>query len=84
MKKNINKDLSHLTYTRVYRSQKWMLSQMLKEIEDAFTKFIAALQEDERSVWQAWFDRRPTGIVPDGLKIDKETKKGGDNSLPKT
>jgi hypothetical protein len=50
---DINKALSHLTYTRVVHKPGWPFYRIRSEIETAYTEFIAALPESDRTGWQA-------------------------------
>lgn len=50
---DINKRLSHLTYTRVKAEKKyrWNLSKISDEIEAAYSEFLDFLPEEDRSKW---------------------------------
>ncbi len=51
LKQDINKALSHLTYTRVSKKPCWDVERIRDEIEDAYAEFLALLPESERSNW---------------------------------
>lgn len=53
-KKDINKGLSHLTYSRIKNKQRyrWNMQEIKKEIDDAHAEFLKLLPEKERGKWQ--------------------------------
>ena len=51
-KDDINKALSHLTYTRIKNKPRWNISRIRQEIEDAYNEFLYQLPEQERSKWR--------------------------------
>lgn len=50
-KADINKALSHLTYSRVKSKPTWQLTQIRQEIKDAYAEFTALLPGNERLKW---------------------------------
>lgn len=50
---DINKALSHLTYTRVNNKPAWPFGQIRVEIEQAYGEFLEELPETDRPKWQA-------------------------------
>ena len=50
---DINKTLSHLTYSRVARKRSWPFRRFRRDLETAYAKFLALLPESERAEWQA-------------------------------
>lgn len=52
-KNDINKALSHLTYTRVKFKPVWNINRIRQYIEEAYAEFLALLPATERSKWQA-------------------------------
>lgn len=53
-KKDINKSLTHLTYSRIKSKQsyQWNIQEIKKEIDDAYAEFLKLLPEKERGRWQ--------------------------------
>ncbi len=49
---DINKTLSHLTYSRVPRKRSWPLGRFRRAVEMAYIDFLALLPETERTKWQ--------------------------------
>ena len=52
-KGEINKALSHLTYTRVNSKPTWNIEPICQDIENAYSEFLALLSATERIDWQA-------------------------------
>ena len=54
LKNDINKSLSHLTYSRVEPGKEyvWELDKVQKEIDDAHAKFIQLLPKNKQAEWQ--------------------------------
>jgi len=52
-KGDINKSLSHLTYTRVKFKPSWNMTKIRQEIEDAYSEFVTLLPLSERPKWTA-------------------------------
>ena len=50
---DINKSLSHLTYTRTKKKPSWNMDAFREEIENAYQAFLALVPADERSEWPA-------------------------------
>lgn len=50
---DINKTLSHLTYSRVARKRSWPFWRFRGDLETAYAEFLALLPESERAEWQA-------------------------------
>ena len=50
---DINKTLSHLTYSRVARKRGWPFLRFRRDLETAYAEFLALLPESERAEWQA-------------------------------
>jgi len=51
LREDINKSLSHLTYTRIRADYRWELPKIKDEIEAAYTEFIKLLPEKDRAKW---------------------------------
>ena len=51
LRNDINKRLSHLTYTRVKAGKEWDLPKISDEIEAAHAEFLNFLPEEDRSKW---------------------------------
>jgi hypothetical protein len=49
---DINKALTHLTYTRVKSKPSWSLDEIRREIEEAYEEFLSRLPENDRQQWQ--------------------------------
>lgn len=49
---DINKALTHLTYTRVANKPGWPFALIRHEIEIAYLEFVERLPEDQRTSWQ--------------------------------
>lgn len=50
-KADINKALSHLTYSRVKFKPTWRITEIRQEIEDAYAEFTTLLPVNDRSKW---------------------------------
>jgi hypothetical protein len=53
LRNNINKSLSHLTYTRVEVGKKyeWDLPKIRGEIEETYSEFFISLSDEEKAKW---------------------------------
>ncbi len=51
MREDMNKSLSHLTYTRVGKKPSWDLAKFQEELEAAYKEFKSLLPEEERKLW---------------------------------
>ena len=49
----INKHLSHLTYSRVSRKPRWKWRKIAQEIEEAYKEFLEALPDEDVPQWRA-------------------------------
>ena len=52
-REDINKSLSHLTYTRSLQKPLWNLQKIQQEIDEAYNEFLSLLPKNERSNWTA-------------------------------
>lgn len=51
IRNDINKSLSHLTYTRIGAEYKWDLPKIRDEIEAAYNEFLQLLPQKDRAKW---------------------------------
>jgi len=49
---DINKTLSHLTYSRVALKRSWPLQIFRMELDSAYAKFLSLLPESKRAEWE--------------------------------